>query len=198
VRLYSLDTRDPEVDNAARRRERDERPQTLSQQRNAPLPKRVDEFPTLKDFYNTYDEFAVTNRDREEYRKFLSTLTPREQELLKSGMNFYVLEFKNVGGLVMPLILRVDYADGTSEEMRIPAEVWRYDNFNVSKLIITKKEIASVTLDPHLETADTDLSNNSFPRRPVKSRFQLYKERTRPNPMQREQQKQTPDAPRNP
>jgi aminopeptidase N len=197
VRLYSLDTRDPEADKAARRRERDERPQTLSQQRNAPLPKRVDEFPTLKDFYNTYDEFAVSERDREEYQKFLQTLTPRERELLKSGMNFYVVEFRNVGGLVMPLILKVDYADGTSEEMRVPAEVWRYDNFNVEKLLITKKEIASITLDPHLETADTDLSNNGFPRRPVKSRFQLYKERTRPNPMQREQQK-TPDAPRNP
>ncbi|HEX7957456.1 MAG TPA: hypothetical protein VF508_10970, partial [Pyrinomonadaceae bacterium] len=144
------------------------------------------------------DEFAVTERDREEYQKFLQTLTPRERELLKTGMNFYVVEFKNVGGLVMPLILRVDYADGTTEEMRIPAEVWRYDNFNVEKLLVTKKEIASITLDPHLETADTDLSNNSFPRRPVKSRFQLYKERTRPNPMQREQQKQTPDAPRNP
>jgi aminopeptidase N len=198
VRLYSLDTRDPEVDKAARRREREERPQTLSQQRNAPLPKRVDEFPTLKDFYNTYDEFAVTERDREEYQKFLQTLTPRERELLKSGMNFYVVEFRNVGGLVMPLILRVDYADGTTEEMRVPAEVWRYDNYNVSKLLVTKKEIASITLDPHLETADTDLSNNGFPRRPVKSRFQLFKERTRPNPMQREQQKQTPDAPRNP
>ena len=198
VRLYSLDTRDPDVDKAARRRERDARPRTLSEQRNAQLPKRVDEFPTLKDFYNTYDEFNVTERDREEYQKFLQTLTPRERELLKSGMNFYVVEFKNVGGLVMPLILRVDYADGSTEEMRVPAEVWRYNNFNVEKLLVTKKEIAAITLDPHLETADTDLSNNSFPRRPVKNRFQLYKERTRPNPMQREQQKPQPEAPKNP
>jgi hypothetical protein len=156
----------------------------------------VDEFPTLKDFYNTYDELVVTGRDREEYQKFLSTLTERERELLRAGMNFYVLEFRNVGGLVMPLILRVEYADGTQEELRIPAEIWRYNNALTSKLIMTKKEIAALTLDPHLETADTDLANNSFPRRPVKSRFQLFKERTRPNPMQ--QQKQTPEAPRNP
>ncbi|MET0645538.1 MAG: M1 family metallopeptidase [Pyrinomonadaceae bacterium] len=198
VRLYSLDTRDPEADKAARRREREGRPQTLSQQRNAPLPKRVDEFPTLKDFYNTYDEFAVTERDREEYQKFLSTLTESEKALLRTGMNFYVVDFKNVGGLVMPLILRIDYADGTNEELRIPAEVWRYDNFAVSKLLMRKKEVASFTLDPHLETADTDLSNNSFPRRPVKTRFQLFKERTRPNPMQQQERKQTPEVPRNP
>ena len=42
--------------------------------------------------------------------------------------------------------------------------------------MMTKKEIRSITLDPHLETADTDLENNSYPRRPVKSRFQLFKE----------------------
>jgi hypothetical protein len=201
VRLYSLETRDPDVDKAARRREREAEPRSLTQQRNAQLPKRVDQFPTLKDFYNTYDEFAVTERDREEYQKFLSTLTERERELLRTGMNFYVVDFKNVGGLVMPLILQIDYADGTREEMRIPAEIWRYNNFAVSRLLMTKKEIASITLDPHLETADTDLSNNSFPRRPVKNRFQLYRERTRPNPMQLQQQerKQVPSpAPSNP
>jgi hypothetical protein len=198
VRLYALDARDPEAEKAARRREREERPQTLSQQRNAPLPKRVEQFPTLKDFYNTYDELVVTERDREEYQKFLSTLTEREKELLKTGMNFYVVEFKNVGGLVMPLILQVEYTDGTREELRIPAEIWRYNNSAVSKLIATKKEIAALTLDPHLETADTDLGNNSFPRRPVKSRFQLFKERTRPNPMQQQERKQTPESPRNP
>ena len=107
VRLYRVDTLDPEVEKAARRREREAQPQTLSQQRNRELPKRVDEYPSLKDFYNTYDEFAVTERDREEYQKFLQTLTPRERELLKSGMNFYVVEFKNVGGLVMPVIFDI-------------------------------------------------------------------------------------------
>ncbi len=202
VRLYTIDTRDPDVEKSLRRREREARPRTLSQQRNESLPKRVDEFPTLKDFYNTYDELVVTERDREEYQRFLQTLTERERELLRTGMNFYALDFRNVGGLVMPLILRIDYADGTNEVLRIPAEIWRYDNFNVSKLVMTKKEIANITLDPYLETADTDLSNNTFPRRPVRTRFQLFKERTRPNPMQQQQQQQqrqqTPQAPANP
>jgi hypothetical protein len=188
VRLYTLDTRDPDVDKLSRRREHDEKPQTLSQQRNAPLPKRVDQFPSLKDFYNTYDEFVVTERDREEYQKFLSTLSERERELLRTGVNFYAVDFRNLGGLVMPVILNIEYADGTREELRIPAEIWRYNNTAVTKLLMTKKEIRSITLDPHLETADTDLSNNSFPRRPVKSRFQLFKERTKPNPMQLQQQ----------
>ena len=39
-------------------------------------------------------------------------------------------------------------------------------------------------LDPRLETADIDLENNTFPRKPIESRFQIFKQRDRPNPMQ--------------
>ncbi len=198
VRLYTLDTRNPDVDKPAQMRDRAAQPETLTQQRNKSLPKRVDQFPTLKDFYNTYDELVVTERDREEYQKLLAGLTEPERQLLQSGMNFYVVELKNVGGLVMPVIMEIEYADGSKEELRIPAEIWRLNNFEVSKLIMTKKEIATITLDPHLETADIDLSNNSFPRRPVKSRFQLYKEKTAPNPMQQLERKNQPTAPVNP
>ena len=193
VRLYQLDTLNPDVDKAARQQDRAEQPQTLSRQRNQPLPKRVDEFPSLRDFYNTYDDLVVTERDRAEYQQYLQTLTPRQRELLQSGMKFYVVDLKNLGGLVMPVILGIDYADGTKEELRIPAEIWRYNNFDVSKLIMTTKEIRSITLDPHLETADVDLSNNSFPRRPARTRFQLFKDaQTAPNPMQLIERKQPP------
>jgi hypothetical protein len=95
------------------------------------------------------------------------------------------VDLKNVGGLVMPVILGVEYADGTSEELRIPAEIWRLNNTEVSKLIVTNKEVKSISLDPHLETADVNMENNFFPRRVLKSRFQLFKERQRTrNPMQ--------------
>ncbi|MGH9968094.1 MAG: M1 family metallopeptidase [Pyrinomonadaceae bacterium] len=185
VRLFTLDTMNPDVEKARRAKERAEQPQTLSQQRNKSLPKRVDEEPSLRDFYNTYDELVVTAKDREEYQKFLGTLTPLERELLQAGTNFYVVDLKNTGGLVMPVILEIEYADGSKEELRIPAEIWRYNSTEVSKLIMTPKEIRSITLDPHLETADTDVSNNYFPRRPVKIRFPLFRDQPAPpNPMQ--------------
>ena len=75
----------------------------------------------------------------------------------------------------MPVIFRVEYVDGTTEEIRIPAEIWRYNNSEVSKLITTKKEVKAFVLDPRLETADADLANNYFPRRTVPTRFELYK-----------------------
>jgi hypothetical protein len=71
--------------------------------------------------------------------------------------------------------------DGSSEQIRIPAEIWRYNNFNVSKLIATKKEAKAIVLDPNLETADADLENNFFPRRTVPTRFQTFKSGQRGN-----------------
>jgi hypothetical protein len=194
VRLYTTDTRNPEIEREAARQEKAAQPETLSEQRNKPLPKRIDQFPSLRDFYNTYDEFKVTARQREEFQWYLDTLTEEERALLTNGLNFYVVELKNIGGLVMPVILLIEYADGTKEEMRIPAEIWRFDNFNVSKVIATNKEIKSIALDPHLETADVDMENNFFPRRPVKSKFQIYKEQKERNPMQELEQKPLPPA----
>jgi hypothetical protein len=43
------------------------------------------------------------------------------------------------------------------------------------------------------------MANNSFPRRPVKSRFQLFKQQqAEPNPMQLLERKQKPETPRTP
>jgi len=192
VRLYTVNTMNPDVENALRKKERAEEPETLSQRRNKPTPKLVDQNPTLRDFYNTYDELVVTKQQRDEYQNFLATLTPAERELLQAGTNFYVLDFKNIGGLVMPVILEIEYMDGAKEELRIPAEIWRYNNWDVSKLIMSQKEIRSITVDPHLETADTDVSNNYFPRRPVRMRFQIQPAQpvSPPNPMQVERKPQ--------
>ena len=192
VRLYRLDSQDPDLEKPEAMKEREARPETLAAQRNRSLPKRNEQFPALNDFYNTYDELVVTPRDREEYRKFAASLSQQEKDLLSAGLNFYVVELKNVGGLVMPVIFAIEYADGTKEEMRIPAEIWRYNNSDASKMIVTRKEIRSIVLDPHLETADVDLSNNYFPHRPVKSKFQLFKEAKPPNPMQQLEKKPTP------
>ena len=192
VRLFTVNTMNPDVENALRKKERAEEPETLSQLRNKPIPKRADQDPTLRDFYNTYDEFVVTKQQREEYQKFLATLTPAQRELLQAGTNFYVLDLKNIGGLVMPVILEIEYMDGAKEELRIPAEIWRYNNTDVSKLIMSQKEIRSITVDPHLETADTDRSNNYFPRRPLRMRFQIQSPQPSPppNPMQLERKPQ--------
>jgi hypothetical protein len=55
-------------------------------------------------------------------------------------------------------------------------------------VFVTEQEVKQITLDPFLETADVDLSNNVWPPSSKPSRFQLFKQRrsTPENPMQRQ------------
>ena len=189
VKLYTVDTRNPETEKALQKKTRDTAPESLSDQRNAKLPKVVDTRPDLKDFYNSYDDLDVTERERKMFADMVAKLEPKEKELLGTTANFYVVGLRNHGGLVMPVILKIDYTDGTSEELRIPAEIWRRNPVFVEKMIVTSREIASLTLDPHLEIADVNLANNSWPARPAKSRFQLFKQERPRNPMQQLERK---------
>ncbi len=176
VRLFQINTQNPDVEKNLLRKNADSQPKTLSQQRNESLPKRIDQFPSLRDLYNNVDEYKITDLERKNFQDFQATLTDAEKALLTAGNYFYVVDLKNIGGLVMPVIFKVEYVDNTSEEIRIPAEIWRYNNFEVSKLIVAKKEVKAIILDPNLETADTDLTNNFFPRRAVPTRFQVFKQ----------------------
>jgi len=93
------------------------------------------------------------------------------------------------------LILEFTFSDGSTVIERIPAEVWQHNNYNISKIFFFEKELVSVTLDPFVETADVDLNNNSWPRKIVPSKFQLYKmsdyySGEGENPMQRQKREE--------
>ena len=107
---------------------------------------------------------------------------------------FYVIDFENYGGLVMPLIFELKFTNGKSKIYRIPAEIWRRNSEKVSKLVMTSNEVESIVLDPMLETADIDLSNNHFPPKMIKSRFKMFKSGSRSgnsfNEMRRAQMEQ--------
>ncbi|MEM7262401.1 MAG: aminopeptidase, partial [Planctomycetota bacterium] len=185
VRHYTLDTGDPEIDLSRRKEERESRPTTVTAERNVTLPKRVEAFPELIDFYNHYDEFDVTLQHREKYAEMLESLEEHERALLKTHRNFYVVEFENLGGLVMPLIVHIEYEGGAEETLRIPAEIWRRNPERVERLFMTHDPITRIVLDPQQETADSDVYNNEFPRRPIPSRFELFKRKKEKNPMQK-------------
>ncbi|MEO2020738.1 MAG: M1 family metallopeptidase [Pirellulaceae bacterium] len=197
VKLYTMRSPDPETEKKRARDARAELPQTLTQRRNEETPKRTHRFEELKDFYNKYDELDVTEQDRKAYQRFLKGLKDRDRKVLEQAHNFYVIDLKNLGGLVMPVIFGIEYEDGHKEEIRMPAEIWRQNNQQVSKLVITPRTIKTIVLDPNLETADTNLENNYFPRRVLKSRFQVFKETKKPgnNPLKASQPKPAPKKP---
>ena len=98
------------------------------------------------------------------YELVKNNFTDTRRDKLNEGNYFYQVDLKMIGGLVMPVIFKLEYADGTSEEVRIPAEIWKMQNERltetVSKVLITNKAVSKIVLDPNLETADTDVSNN--------------------------------------
>jgi hypothetical protein len=170
-----MDTRDPYKDKTAKKDKRDAEPDRLFQKLNQPLPKRVDAFPELKDFYNEFDELDVTEKDRASYEKLIKDLSEKEKAMLKSKGQFYVVDLKNLGGLVMPVAIKVTYEDKSTEEIRLPAQIWRRNPDSVSKMIVADKKITSIEIDPHRETADVDIENNYFPRRMREHTFGVSK-----------------------
>ncbi|MGF1582942.1 MAG: M1 family metallopeptidase [Gemmataceae bacterium] len=113
---------------------------------------------------------------KEVYERELHGLDAKEREELLSKSHFYIVDFENVGGIVMPIILKLNFEDGTSRTVRIPATIWRRNSEQVSKLIAVSKAIKSFQLDPNQEIADADEANNYYPPRIVPSRFSRFRD----------------------
>ena len=190
VKWVKLDTQNPEIENMAMKEKRDAGPMNISRIRNKEQIKqtRDERDPDIKDFYTSYDPLDFNILDKEKYQKYYNGLSDEEKAVLNSGKNYYEITFENKGGLVMPIILDMKYKDGSNEIMRIPAEIWKLTNDKVSKVFVTDKEVSEIVLDPFLETADTDRSNNYYPPKQEINRFELFKARSRggENPMQKD------------
>ncbi|MDB4468099.1 M1 family metallopeptidase [Verrucomicrobiales bacterium] len=182
VHLLDLDSLDPDIEKAEDKAKRDQEPTEITETRNSDVKKRTERYPDLIDFYNHYDPLDVTVNDREEAAKLIKNLKDDEKALLKTQRQFYAIDFKNEGGVIMPIILKVNYENGTEETLRLPAEIWRSNSKRISKLILAKDRITSLQIDPLEETADANLDNNHWPSRPVKSRFKLFNYKDK-NPM---------------
>ncbi|MUP41565.1 M1 family metallopeptidase [Christiangramia aestuarii] len=106
----------------------------------------------------------------------MDNFSEEERKNLKAPKYFYQVVFEKPGGLVMPIIVELTYADGTTEKQTYPVQIWRKNDKMVSKVIPTNKEITKITLDPDLETADVDLNNNAWPKKEAKNEFDEFKE----------------------
>lgn len=181
IKWYTIDTKNPEVEKAFAKKLNDDAPVNISTIRDDD-EKMVTETwterdPDAIDFYTDYDPYKVTLVDMQDYEKFMAGLSEEEKEILNSGYNYYEITFENVGELVMPIIVEFTYTDGSTEVQRIPAEIWKMNDKEVTKVFFSKKELKAVALDPFLEIADTDVSNNYWPAKVTPSRFEIFKSR---------------------
>ena len=117
----TIDTKNPDVEQPRRRAEaeaRHEQAQIIKRHKND--RRRIEERPELKDFYNENDQFTVLDSDRSAYQAMIDSLEDWEVDLLNNKDNFYFVEFSNKGGLVMPVILEIEYTDGSKEVKTLP------------------------------------------------------------------------------
>ncbi|TAH05598.1 MAG: M1 family peptidase, partial [Runella slithyformis] len=200
VEWFAIDAQNPEINKAEGRKQAEDKRETMARKRDRAYIKEsvVEKNPDMKDFYNTYDPYKVTEADKKKYEGYLASLGEDERKLVESGMNFYTIKVKNKGGLPMPVIIKMQYEDGTDSVARFPAEIWRLNDQDISKVILSKKKVVQWTLDPFREIADIDEENNTFPRQPAKpTKFQMFKSQgfqRGPNPMREAMQSQQPKA----
>ncbi|MEP3836703.1 MAG: M1 family metallopeptidase [Algibacter sp.] len=128
-----------------------------------------------KDFSNGPEVITMTATPDKAYGQFLSRIDEAQVRKQVSKKNIYEITVKNIGGLVMPVTIQWNFKDGTSQIDRLPADLWRRNEYEIQETFIKDKEVVSVTLDPNFEFADTNTYNNSFPKTETMSEFERFK-----------------------
>ena len=120
----------------------------------------------------------LKNKNPEDYNLLndyvKKNFSSEEQTTLKAPKYFYELVFEKPGDLVMPIIVEFEYEDGTKERKQYPAEIWRLNDKEVTKIFPSSKAITKITVDPDEQTADVDITNNSWPKN-KETKFEKFK-----------------------
>jgi hypothetical protein len=98
--------------------------------------------------------------------------TAEERATLKNPKFFYEVEFDKPGSLMMPIIAELNFEDGTKEVHKFPVQIWRRNNTTAKRVFATEKKVVKIQLDPKLETADIDVTNNTWPKEAVVDKFE--------------------------
>ncbi|MDB9900285.1 M1 family metallopeptidase [Gammaproteobacteria bacterium] len=193
IHLASLDTLDPQINLAKDRVDFENEPLILHDDRNetAMIETRVTKRPELLDIYDQYDEFTPSDREIKDSQEVLEDLYDRNDsdpewkkkalvEAIEKDEGYYIFEFSNRGGLVMPIPLELTYEDGTKELIRIPVEVWRKNSKKTKWLKRSKLKITQAVIDPYWEIGDTQIENNYYPTRLIPARLKPRASRSNP------------------
>ena len=96
------------------------------------------------DFSSGPEEFTLVNTPDQLYGEFKSRVDDNGVKQKLANKNIYQLKFKNKGGLVTPLVIEWTYKDGSKEIERIPAEVWRVNENEITKVFVKEKEVTTL------------------------------------------------------
>jgi len=187
IKWFNLDTKNPDIEKPHKKERKDAEPiHVIHQRDDIDIPVRaIDADTALIDFYNIHDPLEITAKDTADYEEYFDKLEPEQIELLNSDDNYYQLTFKNIGGIVTPLVIEFEFDDGEKKTERIPAEIWRKNANTISKVFVFEKIVQRVVLDPHQELVDANYDNNALYGPTTFDKIEITTQRkSPPNPMQ--------------
>lgn len=162
VRWFKVDSQTKDLENRSKKTNHGDLNTTSTQQ---------------NDFSAGPQTFHISQTPEFLYGEFRNKINDQKIIASLEGKNIYELTFKNVGGLVTPLIIEWTFKDGSKEIDSIPAEIWRTNEEVVMKVFVKNKEVTNIVIDPNLETTDIDIRNNVFPKRSISKFDSFQKER---------------------
>ena len=143
----------------------------------------LDDFKDKLVYFISEEEIGNPNKakkvkDFKMLDNYLNSLSETEKSRIKEAPNyFYEVTFEKPGGLVLPLIVELTYEDGTKERQQFPAEIWSKHDAEVKRIFASSKQITNIVVDPDLETADIDITNNSWPKKIESNQFEKFKDK---------------------
>jgi hypothetical protein len=113
------------------------------------------------------------------YDQLLGSLSATERAALESNQYLYQVKILN-HGMVMPLIYRIRYEDGSNEVRRQSAYVWMQNSHEYTLQLVSDRAITGIELDPFLELPDSNRHNNQWAGQPELKFFELKTTSMRP------------------
>lgn len=124
------------------------------------------------------DKKTKTTEDLKLLDEYLNEhFSEQERAVLKQPQYFYEVIFNKPGDMLMPILVELTFEDGTAENYTFPVQIWRKNNQTASRVFATEKPVKKIMVDPKLQTADVDTSNNVWPQDEVKSKFESFEGR---------------------
>lgn len=127
--------------------------------------------PTPADFFRTFEDSSGVDLDWFWRGWFYSTdhvdlaisgVTDHPDLAGSAARRLYRFDFRNLGGLVMPIDLTLRFADGMEEMVQLPAQLWRYDRKRALWDLATDKTLVAAQIDRLERSGDTDRANNGW------------------------------------
>jgi len=120
--------------------------------------------PTASDFIRSMENSAGMNLDWF-WRAWVFSTARLDQAVTGVGVTddgVTEIRLESLGQMIMPATLQLGFADGTSETVRLPIEMWKLGPLYTYR-VPAGREVIGVVLDPREAYPDDDRANNEWP-----------------------------------